>query len=305
MTDANQPPDRKHTSGPPGETLFPAPPSASSTGEASGSPPAELPIDAPPPAAPAPPHGRPGFPVIAYGVAGLMALGMSLYLEHMIEERDVAGMGGPGLACFIILGFLMTAVSGITGVVVGTMTLRRLRRSRVRAGRTATVVGLVLSGTSLVLLGILIGGAAMRAMAEMRCTTAKHSLMALSNAAWDYQLANNNGLPSADTWPELLKESPKVQPADFLDPSDPKAGRAYAVNVHLNGTLHVFHPDRTPLYFECRFGSPPAGGRELLPGQPRYSGGYLIGFCDGHVDTVPPTEIPRLIWDPAKDTFDD
>ena len=39
-----------------------------------------------------------------------------------------------------------------------------------------------------------------------------------------------------------------------------------------------------------------AGGRELLPENPRVRRGYVIGFVDGHVDSVTPERLDELIW---------
>jgi len=66
----------------------------------------------------------------------------------------------------------------------------------------------------------------------------------------------------------------------------------------LGNTLQVPEPGRTVLFFECNFGGPPSGGPELLPPKPRHAGKYVIGFCDGHVDAVPPEKVNQLIWDP-------
>ena len=42
-----------------------------------------------------------------------------------------------------------------------------------------------------------------------------------------------------------------------------------------------------------------AGGRELLPENPRVRRGYVIGFLDGHVELVRPDRLDELIWTPG------
>jgi prepilin-type processing-associated H-X9-DG protein len=86
--------------------------------------------------------------------------------------------------------------------------------------------------------------------------------------------------------------------AVMTDPGDDKGGRAYAMNAALNGSIAYPDVGRTVLFFECRPGAPPAGGPDLLPDKPRHAGRYVIGFLDGHVESVAPEEVRRLIWQP-------
>ena len=87
---------------------------------------------------------------------------------------------------------------------------------------------------------------------------------------------------------------------------DPDAGRAFAINAQLDRRekLEIRPPDRTVLLFECRFRSPPGGGQELLPEQPRGPGGYVVGFLDGHVESVRPARLAELIWIPGTQGFE-
>lgn len=79
-----------------------------------------------------------------------------------------------------------------------------------------------------------------------------------------------------------------------------KAGRAWAMNKHLDGwkITDINHPHRTVLIFEARLDSPPAGGHELLPESPRVRRGYIIGFVDDHPEYVRPERLDELIWTP-------
>jgi hypothetical protein len=77
-------------------------------------------------------------------------------------------------------------------------------------------------------------------------------------------------------------------------------GRPWAMNRLLGGVALTAVPKRgeTVLFFECKPGSHPAGGPELVPAQPRREGRYVIGFVDGHAELVSPAELGRLVWNP-------
>jgi len=99
---------------------------------------------------------------------------------------------------------------------------------------------------------------------------------------------HENKFPIEANWPEALREAPGFAESNLTDPASPASGRAYAINAKVAGhQLSAIHrPDRAVLFFECAFGSPPGGGPELLPPQPRRPGGYVTGFCDGHVERI-------------------
>ena len=109
--------------------------------------------------------------------------------------------------------------------------------------------------------------------------------------------------PMEANWPEALRAAPGFAESSLTDPASPASGRAYAINAKVAGRqLSAIHrPDRTVLFVECAFGSPPGGGPELLPPQPRRPGGYVIGFCDGHVERILKEDLGQLLWEPGAD----
>jgi len=119
----------------------------------------------------------------------------------------------------------------------------------------------------------------------------------LCTTAVDYADAHDGKLPPADSYPQALAEymgrAPKLR-----DPGAKDAERSYAMNASLDAANLFGLGDigRTVLFFECRAGAPCAGGPDDLPDKPRYRGGYVIGFVDGHVVQVAPEEVDDLIW---------
>ena len=114
---------------------------------------------------------------------------------------------------------------------------------------------------------------------------------------------HENRFPMGADWPEALRAAPGFAESSLTDPASPASGRAYAINAKVAGhQLSAIHrPDRAVLFFECAFGSPPGGGPELLPPQPRRPGGYVIGFCDGHVERILKEDLGQLLWEPGAD----
>ena len=135
--------------------------------------------------------------------------------------------------------------------------------------------------------------------AAAKTGVSKSNLLQIGLAARMYCLENRNVLPPADTWPEAIVPylGGDLSTRETLrSPHDPDAGRAYAMNAQLAGMEIDDVDDKAVLFFEAEFGSPPAGGPELLPAKPRGPDGYVIAFADGHVLTVPKDEIGQLIW---------
>jgi prepilin-type processing-associated H-X9-DG protein len=104
-----------------------------------------------------------------------------------------------------------------------------------------------------------------------------------------------------ENWDHTLLEGNLISQDVLTDPSDPPGTRSYAMNSALAGATMAVNPG-TVLFFECVPGSPPSGGRELLPPKPRHTHKYHIGFVDGHVEAVPPEKVNQLIWDPQAAT---
>ena len=120
-----------------------------------------------------------------------------------------------------------------------------------------------------------------------------------------YSDEHDGRFPPADNWPGVLESNLGHNETILRSPFNREAGRAWAMNAHLGSRQRsdIDQPHRVVLVFEARFGSPPSGGRELLPEEPpEHRGfanrGYVIGFLDGHVEIVPPDRLGELLWEP-------
>ncbi|UCG59555.1 MAG: hypothetical protein JSU70_08570, partial [Phycisphaerales bacterium] len=145
-----------------------------------------------------------------------------------------------------------------------------------------------------------------RAREQARTVVELNNVKQLCLAMNMYCDENDDRFPAAEDWPDALAPYLGHREKVLTSPFDCSGGRAFAMNAQLNERRirKIEQPHRTVLIFEARFGSPPAGGRELLPRRPRGRRGYVIGFVDGHVEVVRPGRIHQLIWNPSTQPFE-
>ncbi len=209
-----------------------------------------------------------------------------------------------------VLGFCTLGLGGLIGVILGIVALVSINKSAGRLGGQGLAIGgIIVSGAGLIagpIIGLVVVVPAMLlpAIGAPRQAAinamSMNSLRQVSVAAASYAMEYNDYLPRSDDWVDLLDAY--VQDADAVVSlsRSPEQGRAYAMNRLLDGLRYVdvSDPARTVLFYEAQFGSPLAGGSELLPAQPRYQQGYVIVFVDGHIENVIPEAIDSLAWQP-------
>jgi len=220
-----------------------------------------------------------------------------------------SGLAIASLVCGII-GPLTVGLASLVAVILGIVGLVKISKSQgALGGKVMAIVGIVLGGLFLLALPFIALIAAIATPALIRARDMAEGAMAMNNlkqmstAAQTYAVTHRGALPPADTWPQCMCETMGLTEEVLQDPADPEAGRGYGMNGAVAGTrlMGIPAPSRTVLFFECEFGSPPSGGPDCLPPAPRHPKGYLIAFCDGHVEAVPLHDLDRLIWDPKAD----
>jgi prepilin-type processing-associated H-X9-DG protein len=224
-----------------------------------------------------------------------------------VAAPKTSGLAIASLICAIL------GCTAIVGLILGFVALSKIKKSGGQmTGRGLAIAAIVISAlmllvfVALAIMG-LVAGMALPAIGTARDmavgTQSMNNVKQLCRATEGYKGMNRTRFPAAQEWPKALEECLGSKLV-ITDPSDPSGGRAYAMNANLAGkpeTNVVRSYSETVLFFECSPGAPPAGGRELLPNRPRHGRGYVIGFCDGHVEQVPPNEMGKLIWDPDSD----
>jgi hypothetical protein len=113
-----------------------------------------------------------------------------------------------------------------------------------------------------------------------------------------YSADHDRQLPPADNWSASIASNSPTSDVESIvtSPFDPPAGRAWAMNSGLQTIPARGGASQFVLLFEARLGSPPAGGPELLPVEPREQRGYVIIFANYLVEFVPPDQVNELVW---------
>ncbi len=236
-----------------------------------------------------------GLGIAAIVIAAVSALGGNVF------ERGT----GRGVSLLLFVPVLLAAaVLAIGGIIRGIKALGLIRACGAEApghgaavgGITASAIGLLLAG-ALILMFIswLSAGAG-----HARTVASFLHLKQLCQGAIDYAAEHANRLPPADTWPQTIKTNDAALRQLLSGSADTHSDRPWAMNRALGGVdfTTLTNADRTVLFFECRPGSPLAGGRELLPAAPSQGMGFMIGFADGRAELIAPALVAGLIWQP-------
>ena len=239
---------------------------------------------------------------------------MSQQLSSAAPLPPAAKTSGLAIASLVcgIAGLCLAGIPSIAGIILGVMGLGRIRRSVGQtsgrgiaiAGIITSIVGLVLWVVLAAIIALLVGfgwRAYETAVEQEQGSSARINLLHLCTAVQKYAADNKDRFPPPDSWPQALKDNGAIQGDQAMtDPADPSAGRIFAMNAALRDVKvsEVNSPRQTVLFFECGPGGPISGGPADFPPAPRRPSGYLIGFCDGHVEDVKPDRLDRLTWDP-------
>ncbi len=205
---------------------------------------------------------------------------------------------------FGILGFFTCGITGLIGLLLGTVALVVINKSGGELrGHGLAVSGIIVSGVSMLslvaygLIAAIVTPQLALATDDPEYDTALSRLQNVSSMSAVYGRAHDDHLPPADNWVKALG---LWDPSTLESPLAPDRGRAYAMNIHLDrmSRRRVHEPHRTVLFFEARFDSPLAGGPELLPPTPRFPDGYLIVYVNGTMGFIPSSQLSGLVWEP-------
>jgi hypothetical protein len=245
------------------------------------------------------------FAKVCDGINALVDAGLEPIRPQYAVPREDAKTSGMAIASLIlgICGFCTAGIAAIVGLILGIVGLSAIKKSQGwLKGNALAIAGIAVSATAMLLIPMM----AIMFPALLNTRNLARSTLSVNNARQLclsmilYCEDNQGSFPPTDNWPDALN-SYINDPSILTSPVDRRAGRAWAMNEQLQGRKigDIKLPANTVLVFECRFGSPPAGGSDLLPESPRGRRGYVIGFLDGHTECVRPQRLDQLIWTPG------
>lgn len=230
-------------------------------------------------------------------------------INSIAEPLPSAKTSGLAIASLVlgICGILTCGLTAIIGLILGIVGLCAInKRAEQLKGKGLAIAGIITSAIGIVLIPIMailmallmpaLSSARTQAMNMVSMTYAKQICLAMAMYCQD----NEGSFPPAENWTDALNEyigDKKILTSPFA----PEAGRAWAMNEHLEGwkLSDIKQPYQVVLVFEARLDSSPAGGLELLPEGTQERKCYVIGFVDGHIECVPPERLDELIWAPG------
>ncbi len=214
------------------------------------------------------------------------------------------GLATAALVCGA-LGFV-TCVSAPVGLVLGFMAHSRIRSSNGRlTGSGLATAGIVLS-LIVVLVGLLGFMAGLLLPALAKAKERSQTIACISNGK---QLAlglilfansNTNRLPSASSWCDSVATT-MGSPSAFLCVKEDASQRShYGFNARLDGIemSEIKILSLTVMIFEIDGGWNVSGGPERMLKSSRHGRQFVVGFADGHVESVNEARLQQLRWDP-------
>jgi hypothetical protein len=228
-------------------------------------------------------------------------------VETPLPSAKTSGLAVASLV-LAVCGLFTCGLTAIIGLILGIVALCAIsKRTDQLKGKPIAIAGIVVSVVSVVfflftaLLMAILMPALARARMHARTLVLQNQARQICLAMMMYCEENEGRLPPVNNWTAAL--APYIGDKKILNfPFAQNNGRAWAMNRHLDGRKlnDIRQPARTVLIFETRIGSPPAGGRELLPHRPRGRRGYVVGFVDSHIESVPLEGLHDLIWIPGE-----
>ncbi len=223
----------------------------------------------------------------------------------------VVGLGSLFVCLLSFLVSIPAIISpgmAIVGGCLGTTALRRIKRSGKRLCGVGLAIGGIVSSIVTLVLIVLIVLWTIQVVEAASTVLSLNDMHELNRAARSYADDHNGELPDPAGWKEELESYLGGNAEDVLKWAfRPGTGRGIAMNQSLVNSpwgksydllvRNTADPSRTVMFFESKLGQP-AGGPELLPEEPAGRQGYVIGFVNGYVETIPKDQLDRLIWTP-------
>jgi prepilin-type processing-associated H-X9-DG protein len=246
----------------------------------------------------------PDFPEFAEALAA--KAGPAMTPPPLSGEASAASPKTSGLAIaslvLAVLGLFSCGTTALIGLILGIIALVKVKKSRgALGGGGMALAGIIVSAIFVFMIPLfaaMLLPALASAHEKARSINCVNNVKQLSLAMQVYADKHQSHYPAATNWCDaILPEAgtPKV----FCCPADlPDHRCSYAFNTRLSVAEVDKVDPNTVVIFEADGGWNTSGGRELLPSKSRHRRVFVVGFADGHVESVPEMRLPELRWEP-------
>ena len=200
-----------------------------------------------------------------------------------------------------ILGLVSCGITALFGLVLGIISLVKIRKSQGRMGGDGlAIAGIVVSGLFLLLMPLwaaMVLPALAKAREKAQTISCVNNVKQLGLAVRMYSTDNNDRFPSAANWCDAI-QTYVGSPRPFQCAADSSLRCAFAYNRKLDGLKQEDIDPQTVLFFESSTGWNAAGGPELLSAHKHSRTRMVVGFADGSVQQLPRSQLDSLRWEP-------
>lgn len=246
----------------------------------------------------------PDFPEFAEALAakaGVAATPPPLPGGAPVASAKTSGLAIASLV-LAILGVFTCGTTALIGLILGIIALVKVKNSRgALGGGGLALAGIIVSAIFVFMIPLFLAmvlPALASAKQKAQSINCLSNVRQLSLAMRVYADKHQSHYPAATNWCDAIRSdvgTPKV----FQCPADLSGARcSYAFNSRLSVAEVDKVDPNTVVIFEADGGWNTSGGRELLPSKSRHRRVFVVGFADGHVESVSEARLTELRWEP-------
>lgn len=201
-----------------------------------------------------------------------------------------------------ILGLFTCGTTALIGLILGIIAMTKVRKSQgALGGGGMALAGIIVSAVFIFLIPIfaaMLLPALAQAKSKAQSIHCMNNVKQLSLALRIYATDNQNRYPAATNWCNAIRLE-VGSTNTYRCPADlPDSRCSYAFNAQVAGTEMARVDPNTVVIFESEGGWNVAGGPELLLDKSRHRHVVVVGFADGHVESVSESRLAKLRWNP-------
>jgi prepilin-type processing-associated H-X9-DG protein len=246
----------------------------------------------------------PDFPEFAEALAAKAGVGVTPPSLPGVASVAPAKTSGLAIASLVlaILGVFTCGTTALIGLILGIIALVKVRNSRgALGGGGMALAGIIVSAIFVFMIPVfaaMVLPALASAKQKAQGINCISNVKQLSMAMQVYADKHQSHYPAATNWCDAIRADVGMAKV-FQCPADPSGGRcSYAFNTRLSEAEVDKVDPNTVVIFEADGGWNISGGRELCLSKSRHRRAVVVGFADGHVESVPESRLTELRWEP-------